>query len=61
MAERTTDNRLLAETIRAEMLEDLDEELELEMEEVRSEGAREPRVPPKSLSLEKASIFHHPR
>ena len=41
MAEPTTDARLLAETIRSEMLEDLDEELELEMEEVRSEGSRE--------------------
>ena len=41
MAEPTTDPRLLAETIRSEMLEDLDEELELEMEEVRSEGSRE--------------------
>ena len=41
MAEPTTDARLLAETIRSEMLEDLDEELELEMEEVRSEGSHE--------------------
>ena len=41
MAKPTTDPRLLAETIRSEMLEDLDEELELEMEEVRSEGSRE--------------------
>ena len=41
MAEPTTDPRLLAETIRSDILEDLDEGLELEMEEVRSEGSRE--------------------
>jgi polyphosphate kinase 2 len=41
MPARRAEKRLSPETVRAEVLDDLDEELELEMEEVRSEGARE--------------------
>lgn len=41
MKKQTRDDRLSPQTLRAELLEDIDEELELEMEEMRSGGARE--------------------